>query len=57
MQPSEGEEELGAVVANFDPGGGGSEGVRTFFQCSDIGSVVVSGRDIVTNPQDGASPD
>ena len=31
-QPLEGEESLGAVVADFDPGGGGSEGVKTFFK-------------------------
>ena len=31
-QPSEGEEESGAVVADFDMGGGGSEGVGTFFK-------------------------
>ena len=31
-QALEGEEELGAVVADFDPVGGGSEGVGTFFK-------------------------
>ena len=31
-QPSEVEEELGAVVADFEPGGGGSEDVGDFFK-------------------------
>ena len=47
-------EELGAVVADIDPGGGGSEGVGTFFKGSGIGSVVVRGGDVGTNPHDGA---
>ena len=49
-QPSEGEEELGTVVADFDPGGCGSEGVGTFFQGGDTGGVVVWGGDVGTNP-------
>ena len=32
MQPSEGKEELGAVVADFEPGGGGSKGIGAFFK-------------------------
>ena len=44
------------VVTDFDPGGGRSEGVRTFFQGSDTGGVVVRGGDMGTNPQDGAGP-
>ena len=55
-QPSEGEEELGAVVAYIDPVGGGSKGVRTFFQGGDTSGVVVWGGDVGTNPQDGAGP-
>ena len=31
-QPLEGEEDLGAVVADFELGGGRSKGVRTFFK-------------------------
>ena len=31
-QPLEGKEELGSVVADFDPGGGRSEGFGTFFK-------------------------
>ena len=42
------------VVADFGPGGGGSEGVRTFFQGGDIGSVVVRGGYVGNNPQYGA---
>ena len=38
---SEGEEELGEVVAYFDTGGGGSEGVGEFFQGGDPGGFVV----------------
>ena len=53
-QPSEGEEELGAVVADFQPGGGRSEGVGVFFQGGDTCGVVVWGGDVGTNPQDGA---
>ena len=47
----------GAVVADFDPGGGGSEGVGKFFQGGDTGGVVVRGGDVGTNPQDGAGPE
>ena len=53
-QPSEGEEELGAIVVDFDLGGGVSEGVRAFFQVGDPGGVVVWGGDVGTDPQDGA---
>ena len=45
------------VVADFDPGGGGSEGVGTFFQDGDTGSVVVWGGDVGTDPQEGAGPE
>ena len=56
-QPSDGEEELGAVVADFEPGGGGSEGVGIFFQGGDTGGVVFWGGDVGTNLQDGAGPE
>ena len=54
--PAVGEEELGAVVAGIEPGGGRSERVRTFFQGGDAGGVVVRGGDVVTDPQDKAGP-
>ena len=57
MKPSEGEEELVAVVADFDLGGGESEGVGAFLQGSNPGGVVVRGGDVVTDPQDGAVPE
>ena len=41
----------------FEPEGGGSEDVRTFFQGGDTGGVVVWGRDVGANPQDGAGPE
>ena len=56
-QPSEGEEELGVIVADFDPGGGGSEGVGGFFQGSDPGGAVVRDGDMGTDPQDGSGPE
>ena len=58
-KPSEGKEELGAVVADFEPGGGGSKGVMgfiLFYLGGDTGGVVVWGVDVGTNPQDGAGP-
>ena len=48
---------MGAVVADFDPVGGGSEGIGTFFQGGDSGGVVVRVGDVGTNPQDGAVPE
>ena len=48
---------MGAVVADFEPGGGGSEGVGEFFQGSDPGGVVVRGGDVGTDHQDGAVPE
>ena len=45
------------VVTDFDPGGGGSEGVGTFFQDGDTCSVVVLGGDVGTDPQEGAGPE
>ena len=47
---SEGKEELGAVVTDFEPGGGRSEGVRDFFQGSDPVGVIIWGGDVDTNP-------
>ena len=41
---------MGGVVADFEPGGGRSEGVGTFFKGSDAGGVVVRGGDVGTNP-------
>ena len=45
------------VVAYFDPGGGGSKCVETFYQGSDTCDVVVLGGDVGTETQDGAGPD
>ena len=56
-QTSEGEEELEAVVADFDPVGGRSKGVRTSVQGGDTGGVVVQDGDMGTNPQYGADPE
>ena len=39
---------------DYELGGGGSEGVGTFFQVGDTGSVVVRGGDVVNNTQDGS---
>ena len=47
-QPPEVEEELGEVVADFEPGGGGSEGVGGFFKAV---------TQAVFYPQDGAGPE
>ena len=48
---------MGAFVAYFEPGGGGSEGIGEFFQGGDPGGVVVWGRDVGTDPQDGVGPE
>ena len=53
---SEGEEELGAVVADIEPGEGGSKGVGTLFKSGDAGGVIVWGGDGGANPRDGAGP-
>ena len=42
---------MGAVVADFDPGGDRSESVREFFQGGDPGSVVVRGGELGTDPK------
>ena len=42
---------------DFDPGGGGSEGVGAFFQGGDSGGVVVWGVYVGTDLQDGAGPE
>ena len=47
----------GAVVADFEPGGGRSEGVGTFFQGGETGGVVIQGGEVGTNLQDGAVPE
>ena len=56
-QPLEGEEELGAVVADFEPGGGVSEGFGILVQGGDTGGVVVWGGDVGNNPKDGVGPE
>ena len=48
---------MGAVVANFDPGGGRYKGVRVFYLGSETGGVVVWGGDVCTDPQDGSGPE
>ena len=48
---------MGEVVADFDPRGGGSEGVGGNFQGGDTGGDDVWGVDVGTNPQDGAGPE
>ena len=48
---------MGADVADFDPGEGRSEDVRSLIQGGDPGGVVVWGRDVGTDPQDGAVPE
>ena len=45
---------MGAVVADVEPRGGGSESVGKLFQGSDTGGVVVWGGDVGTNTQHGA---
>ena len=45
---------MGAVVADFELGGGGTEDVREFFQGGDPGGIVVLGGNVGTNPQDGS---
>ena len=41
---------------DIEPGGGIYEGVSTFFYSGDAGGVVVRGRYMGTNYQDGAGP-
>ena len=48
---------MGADVANFEPGGGGPEGIRALLQGVSSGGVYVWGRDVGTDPQDGSGPD
>ena len=45
------------VVADFELGGGGSEGAGTFFQGGDTGGVFVRGRDVGYNPHNGVGPE
>ena len=47
---------MGAVIADIEPGGGGSEGVETFLQSGVAGGVTVRGGDMVAYPSDGAGP-
>ena len=47
---------MGAVVADIDPGRSGSKVVGTFFKGNETGSVVVQGRNVGTNHQDGSVP-
>ena len=48
---------MSSVVADIEPVGDRSEGVGEFFQGSDPGGGVVRGRDVSTDPQDGAGPE
>ena len=50
-QPSEGEEDLGAVLADFDPGGGGSEGVGIFFKAVNQAVLLFGAETWVLNPR------
>ena len=56
-QPAEGEEELGADVEDFEPEGGGSEGIEALLQSGSAGSVAFRGRDVGHDPPDGAVPE
>ena len=56
-QPAEGEEELGADVEDFEPEGGGSEGIEALLQSGSAGSVDFWGRDVGRDPLDGAVPE
>ena len=49
--------ELGADVADFEPGGGGSEGVRSLLQGGSPGVVAVQGKNVGHEPQDGVGPE
>ena len=49
-------ENLEAVIADIDPGGGGSEGVGTFLQIGVAGGVTDLGGDVGAYPLDGAVP-
>ena len=48
---------MGADVADFDPGGGGTEGIRALLQGGSSGGVAVWGGDVGTDPQNGVGPD
>ena len=56
-QPVEGEEEYGADVENFEPGGGGPEGIRALFQSGSTGGASVRGRDMGPDPPVEAIPE
>ena len=47
---------MGAVIADTDPGGGGSESVGTFLQSGGAGGVDVWVGDVGDCPEDGAVP-
>ena len=47
LQPPESEEWLGA---DFDPGGGRSESIRSLLQGGSPGRVAVRGRDVIPDP-------
>ena len=50
------QEELGADVKDFDPGGGGPEGIGALLQSSSAGGVDFRSRDVGPDPPDGAVP-
>ena len=54
MQPWLGKKELGSVIADIEPRGGGSESVGKFLQSGVAGGVTVRGGDLVAYPSDGA---
>ena len=56
MQTWEGTEELGAVISDSEPGGSRSKGVGKFLQGGGTCGVVVQGRDVGSQPEDGAGP-
>ena len=47
---------MGAVIADTDPGGGGSKSVGTFLQSSGAGGVAVWVGGVGAHSEDGAFP-
>ena len=47
---------MGSVVADIETREGGYEGVREFILSGDADGVVVQGRDVGVNSQDGVGP-
>ena len=50
------QKDLGSVISDTEPGGGGSERVGKFLQSDDAGGVAVRGGDMGAHPEDGAGP-